>query len=99
MTKPVVCSHCLVSDHRYGTSDPHHDFSYVACCNSLLGLIEDIGLMPSYEGPDYVEVHLNHETWNIMRRITGSRRRPELTDIERRDRCGAEHKDRSEGRQ
>lgn len=36
----VRCAICGVSDHRYGTTDPHHKFDAVACVNMLLPQIE-----------------------------------------------------------
>lgn len=36
----MACAACGTSDHRYGTTDPHHDYDATACVNSLRGEVD-----------------------------------------------------------
>ena len=37
-----ACAICHLGAHRYGTSDPHHEYDAMACVNALLAEVEDL---------------------------------------------------------
>lgn len=66
------CRSCGVNAHRYGTTDPHHKFAYVACVNTLKSLVENIadsGVELDNAALDYVVVQINRSDWEACWRV------------------------------
>jgi hypothetical protein len=54
--RQAPCAMCGVSPHRYGTTDPEHEYDAMACVNSLLGELERLRLI--LDGGPCGEPHL-----------------------------------------